>query len=75
MYTDWSEEDRARQSKRHGGVYQKEAAITTIEQSQTNGFSLYRLGGDSFWGFDKNYFLLFKPFKGVQQERDKDFKA
>jgi len=21
MYTDWSEEDRARQSKRHGGVY------------------------------------------------------
>jgi|GEM_PF-2300929 len=23
------------------------------------------LGGDSFWGFDKNYFLLFKPFRGV----------
>jgi len=23
------------------------------------------LGGDSFWGFDKNYFLLFKSFRGV----------
>ena len=75
MYTDWSEEDRLAKVK--GMVaYTRNRPLSLLQNRvRRMDFRYTVLGGDRFWGFDKNYFLLFKPFKGVQQERDKDFKA